>query len=210
MDKIRIGFALLPSIEHQQKLVALQKLVRCQYSLEPELSLDGNLPHLTLFQGSFTADTPYSAILKSLSEGLSYSEFRIPQAAEPIVYQPKGWYFLLVLNTVLLAGLHEEVLARCLPYLAIEPLKQSDYLADLTPAERASFEAFGYRYAGTCFLPHITLGRLYGDETADVVETINRELVNSFANDPICFDAMSVYMMGINGAHSETLAHIKL
>lgn len=196
----RLGVALLPRPDHMRSAVRAQRDVGGGQVLRPPLALAGNLPHLTIFQGPFTDAVEPERELKRVirSAGLP-REVRL--AFTGIVHQPIGWVFLTLERPPLLENLQATTLSHLTPHLDRDAFKASE--DTYTEAERASATAYGYRYTGDAYLPHITLGRAE-EQTA-------RELTSSApARTRLpslwVFDRMSFYVMGEHGAHAQTLA----
>lgn len=109
-----LGVALLPSAEHTRSAVQLQTDVGEDHGLQPPLSPDGNLPHVTVFQGPFLDSLSPERELRTIADSMSLPE-EIRLASTGIVYQPTGWVFLSLERPKLLSELQAAVLSVLAP-----------------------------------------------------------------------------------------------
>ncbi|MBH5338789.1 hypothetical protein IHE55_30025 [Streptomyces pactum] len=194
-----LGIALLPTAEHRTAAIRLQREVGGGHELRPPLSPDGNLPHVTVFQGPFLDSFDPATELDRIVAGADAPE-RIALASRGVVYQPTGWVFLALERPPLLEKIQQSTLAVLAPHLDRPAFDPSKDVSRFTEDERESFERYGYRYTGPAYAPHITLGR--------AEEAVAQELVRS-APERVdvpgiwVFDRFSCYVMGENGAHAE-------
>ena len=201
-----LGVALLPMADHMRSAIKVQEDVGGGYGLRPELSIGGNLPHVTVFQGPFIETLRPDREISLISRSMSLPK-EIHLAFAGFVYQATGWVFLSLERPPFLEKLQEATLAVLDPYLDREAFDTSKDTSRFTAGESASYERYGYRYTGDAFAPHITLGRSE--------EGIAREIVRAAperAQVPAkwAFDRLSFYVMGENGAHSEILVEERL
>jgi hypothetical protein len=75
-------------------------------------------------------------------------------------YQPVGWLFLNLKLAPWLAELQRTTLEEVQPFIESAAIDRNKSLEGYTSAERRSYLRYGYRYTGSSFKPHITLGRL--------------------------------------------------
>ncbi|MEO3750621.1 2'-5' RNA ligase family protein [Streptomyces sp. B6B3] len=197
-----LGVALLPCDDDLRSALRVQNEVRGPDGLRPALSVDGNLPHVTVFQGPFVDSLDPRQELDRISASVDLPpSVRLRFAG--IVYQATGWVFLSLERPPLLEKLQQATLAILDPLLDREAFDSSKDTSAFTDSEQASYARYGYRYTGDAYAPHITLGRAE-DEVA-------REIVRSAPDrtsvpQTWTFDRLSFYTMGEQGAHSETLA----
>jgi 2'-5' RNA ligase len=181
--------------------IQVQKDVGGEHLLQPPLRMDGNLPHVTVFQGPFVEALAPDRELKRIGGSVSLpSEVKLTFSG--IVYQPTGWVFLSLDRPPLLDKLQDAVLAALAPHLDRDAFDTSKDTSRFTESERVSYAQYGYRYTGAAYAPHITLGR--------AEEQVARELVRSAPERSTVptewiFDRLSFYVMGEHGAHAETL-----
>ena len=196
-----LGIALLPSAEHRTAAIRLQQEVGGDHPLRPPLSPDGNLPHVTVFQGPFLDSLDPAAELDRIVAGADAPE-RITLTSPGVVYQPTGWVFLSLERPALLEKIQQMTVEALAPHLDRAAFDAAKDVSRFSEDERVSFERYGYRYTGAAYAPHITLGR--------AEETVAQELVRS-APERVhvpgawVFDRFSFYVMGENGAHAEIL-----
>ncbi|MFD3656396.1 2'-5' RNA ligase family protein [Streptomyces sp. NPDC058620] len=196
-----LGVALLPSAEHTRTAIQLQKDVGGEHRLQPPLSPEGNLPHLTVFQGPFVDALDPVRELVTIGASVSLpSELHLTSTG--IVYQPTGWLFMSVERPLLLDKLQEAVLGVLDPYLDRSAFDTAKDTSRFTESERASFTRYGYRYTGDAYAPHITLGRTGEEAALELVRTAPER-----TSVPVhwTFDRLSFYVMGEHGAHAEKL-----
>lgn len=79
-------------------------------------------------------------------------------------------------------------------------------LGDLTEEQIAGIDRYGYRYSEKAFYPHITIGRNDEEKNDKILELLNEKLSEIPQNAKI--ERMTVYKMGKDGMHEETLAEI--
>ncbi|MFF4601868.1 2'-5' RNA ligase family protein [Streptomyces sp. NPDC001339] len=197
-----LGIALLPSADHQRAAIRLQEKIGGGHQLRPTLTKDGNLPHVTVFQGPFTDALDPEAELAKVAGSVALPG-EVQLAATGIVYQPTGWVFLSLERPPLLEGLQQAALHILDAYLAREAFDTAKDTSRFSDSERASFARYGYRYTGDAYAPHITLGRAEEHIAQDLVRTASERVS---VQPEWTFDRLSFYVMGEHGAHAETLA----
>ncbi|MFF7263605.1 2'-5' RNA ligase family protein [Streptomyces sp. NPDC008159] len=199
-----LGVALLPRADHLRAAVRLQKDVGGDVALEPPLHPDGNLPHVTVFQGPFTDSLDPAEALKSIGTSAAGAGLRgeVALCSEGVVYQPTGWLFLALERPSLIEDLQKTALATLAPHLDRAAFDGTKDLSRFTDDERASFKKYGYRYTGDAYAPHMTLGRTSENVALDLVRTASQRVA---LPKEWVFDRLSLYVMGQHGAHAETL-----
>lgn len=197
-----LGVALLPSADHMLSAIQLQEEIGGEHRLHPTLAADGNLPHVTVFQGPFTASLDPEKELGKISGSTTLPKV-IRLATVGVVYQPTGWVFLSLEKPPLLHGLQQTVLKALESHLDREAFDTAKDTTHFSESERAGFVQYGYRYTGDAYAPHITLGRAEERIAQNVVRTApERAAVPAHW----VFDRLSFYVMGEHGAHAQTLA----
>ncbi|MFG2560299.1 2'-5' RNA ligase family protein [Streptomyces sp. NPDC048496] len=196
-----LGVALLPSAEHTRSAIQLQTDVGEEHRLQPPLSPDGNLPHVTVFQGPFLDSLTPERELAAIADSMSLPE-EIRLASTGIVYQPTGWVFLSLERPRLLSELQAAVLSVLAPHLDRAAFDTSKDTSRFSPDERASFAEYGYRYTGDAYAPHITLGRAEEDIALKLVGSAPER---TSVQKEWTFDRLTFYVMGEHGAHAEKL-----
>ena len=201
-----LGVALLPRADHMVSAIEVQRDIGAGHMLRPVLSMEGNLPHVTVYQGPFT-----DAVVPRRELGCIVRAVHLPREihliSTGVVYQPPGWVFLSLERTPLLEKLQEAVLAVVEPYLDREAFDTSRDTSLFTESERASHARYGYRYTGEAYTPHITLGRAEEEVAREVVRAAPGR---SSVAGRWAFDRLSFYVKGEHGAHAETLAECEL
>ncbi|MCF3175226.1 2'-5' RNA ligase family protein [Streptomyces sioyaensis] len=195
-----LGIALLPSAEHVHRAIRMQQEIGGDHALRPGLTADGNLPHVTVFQGPFTDSLDPETELEKIGGTLALpKELRL--AASGIVYQPTGWVFLALERPPLLERLQAAALDALDAHLDRRAIGTKD-TSRFSESERASFARYGYRYTGDAYAPHITLGRAEEQIAQEVVRHAPRR---TSVPAQWAFDRLSFYVMGEHGAHAQTL-----
>ncbi|MFB7134441.1 2'-5' RNA ligase family protein [Streptomyces sp. NPDC056237] len=201
-----LGVALLPRADHTRSAIQMQKSLGGESPLRPPLSEEGNLPHLTVFQGPFVDALEPERELARISASVSLPN-ELSLASVGIVHQPIGWLFMSVERPVLLQKLQETVVDRLAPHLDRDAFDTSKDTSRFTETERASFAQYGYRYTGDAYAPHITLGRTEEDTALELVRTAPERI---HVPEEWTFDRLSFYVMGEHGAHAEKVAELPL
>ncbi|MZE79710.1 2'-5' RNA ligase family protein [Streptomyces xinghaiensis] len=199
-----LGVALLPRADHLRAAVRLQRDIGGEVSLRPRLEPDGNLPHVTVFQGPFADSLDPAEALESIGTAAAGNGLHgeLSLSTTDVVYQPTGWLFLALERPPLLEALQEAALAALDRHLDRAAFDRDKDTSRFTDDERASYERYGYRYTGAAYAPHVTLGRAEENTALELVRTardragLPKEMV---------FDRLSFYVMGEHGAHAETL-----
>ncbi|MFF7630191.1 2'-5' RNA ligase family protein [Streptomyces cyaneofuscatus] len=199
-----LGVALLPRADHTRAAIRLQQSLGGDQPLQPPLSEDGNLPHLTVFQGPFEDSLDPDRELARIKAALSLPD-QLSLASAGIVHQPTGWLFMSVERPALLAKLQEVVLDGLASRLDRQAFDTSKDVSRFTEPERASFARYGYRYTGEAYAPHITLGRT---DEATALELVRTAPERTRVPAKWIFDRLSFYVMGEHGAHAEKLAEL--
>ncbi|MFE5401814.1 2'-5' RNA ligase family protein [Streptomyces sp. NPDC056580] len=204
-----LGVALLPRADHLRAAVQLQRSVGGDVDLEPPLSTDGNLPHVTVFQGPFHDSLDPAETLAGINA--SAADMGLPGeltlSSPGVVYQPTGWLFLALERPPLLMSLQESVVAALDSHLDRSAFDGDKDVSRFTDSERISYQKYGYRYVGDAYAPHMTLGR--------APEAVARELVRTTPKrvslpGAWVFDRLSFYVMGQHGAHAQKLVELPL
>lgn len=203
----RLGVALLPCPDHTRTAIRLQReLAGAGDLLRPVLTEDGNLPHLTLFQGWLDDALEPGPALGNIAASMSLPT-AMTLASAGIVHQPTGWIFMSVERTALLHKLQETVTGLLEPHLDRAAFDTAQDMSRFTDDERASYARYGYRYTGEAYTPHLTLGRTDEDTALALVRS-----ASTHPGIPAAwtFDRLSFYVMGEHGAHAEKLHELPL
>lgn len=203
---MKIGFALITAPPFFNRLIELENRCHNLCGFYDRLGKTKNLPHTTLFQGNLRETCPYEDIAEEIAASLRKQQlYRVTFSR--VVYVPEGWCFLECVNTPELAALHRKTLALAEPYIVLPHDTGSENMSVMSACQQHAIRHYGYRYAGEAFYPHITLGRTTGEEER-VTELLNRETAQ--LGKEAMIDRVTVYGMGNNGTHAETLYKIKV
>lgn len=197
-----LGVALLPRADHLRSAIRLQQTLGGGRPLRPVLSEDGNLPHLTVFQGPFHDALDPGRELAGIAASVSLPG-ELTLASVGVVHQPAGWLFMSVERPALMEKLQRSVLDALVHRLDRAAFGSSTDMSRFTEAERTSFAEYGYRYTGDAYAPHITLGRTDEEAAAELARTAHERTRVPAA---WTFDRLSCYVMGEHGAHARQLA----
>ncbi|MEL7728083.1 hypothetical protein AAG612_00955 [Citromicrobium bathyomarinum] len=165
MQPKELGIALVFNDDDSRRMLQRQQVLVDEFGLQPDFGLAEDIPHLTLMQLNSVnwdvIDDYWQNIVRILE-----TQHVPPLIFDRVIYKPTGWYFWLAQKNDALQALHEEIVAASGSQTAPgEPDTKTDRF---TQAEKEAYETYGYRYAGSTFLPHVTLGKL-DDENPDVV-----------------------------------------
>lgn len=197
-----LGVALLPRADHLRDAIRIQRALGTDHELQPPLTPDGNLPHVTVFQGPFSDSLDPERDLERIGAALGLPA-EIHLGFTGIHYQPMGWVFLGLTRPSLLDKLQQATLAVLTPHLDRAAFDTSRDTSQYTEAERSSYARYGYRYTGDAYAPHITLGRTDEEAARNIVDTATER---AEVGPDWTFDRLSFYVMGENGAHARILA----
>ena len=104
-------------------------------------------------------------------------------------------------------SLHNKVLNEVTPYIILPEDRLKRNLEDLPKNQQEAIKNYNYRYAGDAFCPHITIGR-----STSKNETILKEMNMAICNFDLSpyVEKVTVYQMGTNGTHKNTLYEIAM
>jgi hypothetical protein len=196
------GFALLPSSDAREELRRFQEWACRDFPLVPKFGSESVLPHVTLFQGTMLRLLSVRDVLSDLRLALKTSPSPPVLRFDGVVYQPIGWLFLKVVPDPWIRDAQAHVVEGIASSIVVEAAGKdtSKYSAE----ERESFVQYGYRYVGSAFLPHITLGR--GEATKiQQAESIIGEQWARIGPKQCEVSSVTFYRMGAEGSHEETV-----
>jgi len=201
------GVALIPVADDIEAAVALQeRLARVHgTALEPALGPTGNLPHVTIYQGPMADTTDSAKILAEIKQEAGL-DAPVHTDATSIYHQPVGWIFLGLRTNDRLRQLQDVTMAAVRQHIDHDAVDLSKDESEYTELERLSYREHGYRYIGSAFKPHITLG--HTDEVA--AREIAAAGAEAAGERAWTFDRITFYVMGAAGAHSSIVAEESL
>ncbi|MBR1454228.1 MAG: hypothetical protein IJ593_06245 [Lachnospiraceae bacterium] len=203
---MNIGFALITGNPFFNSIVDLENEVHEICRFHNRLGRENNIPHTTIFQGSFNDYTDYSAILRDIREYYIDNSTDLKLHFKEVKYVPHGWYFYMCEKTEELKRLHYFTLGRCKEYIVLSPDRLNVDMNELTKDQVLGIEKYGYRYSANAFSPHITLGRNDIGINKDQINMLNKR-ISSILTDPV-IERITVYKMGKDGMHTETLDEV--
>lgn len=201
------GIALLPELETRQKIVDFRNTHE-DYVGGPKLGMDTNLPHMTILQCPYFPNAPHGDALRSIVErlslGVSKSHFT------SVEYQHVGWVFADIASEAWLAELQSACLNATHQFIDLQQINAAENFLGYSEAEKKNYLDFGYRYVGSSFRPHVTLGRSISPEAI----TLPPELIEAFRDElggaTVVFNELVFYRAGEFGALSEVLETVTL
>jgi len=201
---ISTGIALIPDVATIREVMRIQQAAQMIVPLEPILGEDEYLPHITLLQGNSDSPLASDELLDQLAHMLLTTPPQLSIAGAS--YVNRGWYFLDVRQLPLLDDMHELAFRCCrsrmIPPASIDKVSINGY----TPSQVQNYTAYGYRYIGSDFRPHITMGRTLDKRAAQR----DAELLDllSKLSESLSFSVSSFtsYCMGVNGGHLRAIA----
>ncbi|SRR5579883_64134 len=201
---MKLGIAMIPSLEAMNAVIALQKTLLPFYSLSPLLGTQHNLPHITLLQGRFKNDTDWVSLFSDLHNYCCQQKYLLEFQTTGLEYQLPGWLFLKLEPNILLFDAQRFIFERLKDSMF---LIQEDYLKDTSSyslLERQNYFIYGYRYIGQSFHPHITLGKIINNyHFLNKADVYNLDIFNFKIEGLI--QKITLYEMGENGSHANTL-----
>ena len=203
----KIGFALIAETNFVNKIVNLEHDFHEKAGFFDSLGIIKNLPHLTLFQGEMNDKMNYQEVADKIARVFDEMDSSPMLHFTHIDYIPQGWYFLLCEKSKELEALHFEVLRMIEQYISLPEDRLTRCTNDMPRAQIEAIQRYNYRFAGDAFFPHITIGRS-SERNEDVLNEMN--MVIKQINLSPSVDKITVYKMGRNGTHEETLYEIKL
>lgn len=204
-----LGMALVPRADYIDAAIALQRRVGAGAHLEPVLSAEGNLPHVTVYQGPLYDSVDLEKILTALKADLGLAS-PISVAATEILYLPTGWIFLELERAAVLENLQVAALTALEGGIDRAAIDNSTEAAGYAGLARENFHRYGYRFVGEAFLPHITLGRLAGDSFAAMEAMASSPVGLRPEENDWVFDRMTFYEIGDHGSHAAKVAEVRL
>lgn len=203
---MNVGFALVTGNPFFDNIVDLENEVHEICGFHNRLERKNNIPHTTIFQGSFEEHTDYSAVLRDIREYYVSNSADMKLHFQEVQYVPHGWYFYMCQKTEELERLHCFTLGRCKEYIVLSPDRMNRNMNDLTQDQILGIEKYGYRYSANAFSPHITLGRNDEGINEEIIVMLNKKLSSLEANPVV--ERITVYRMGKDGMHAETLDEV--
>ena len=204
---MKIGLAILPDAHGTDAIVAAQAKMARSAPIRPTLSASGNLPHISLLQCEVAADWDGSEIVDCLADTRILCAGDLLECVTVFVQKP-DWVFLGVHKAPSLVELQGLACRQMAAWLR-PPTAPGPNFAAYSDDEKASYLAYGYRYIGASFLPHLTLGRC--GEAAETLASHGRTLLGDGSiPSNLTAAALTVYHLGDDGTHARTLARAAL
>jgi hypothetical protein len=200
---INRGIALLPNEDYTRRFIELQRRTSDFLDLVPKFSVEGNVPHLTVVQGTFPSRMDFSSLMSAAHRNLPTTG-HLTLYPTQFVYKPVGWIFLEVRKDQGIDTVHRAVADVAASHL-VAPSAESGKTSSYTPEEISNYEKYGYRYMYDQFYPHITLGRLNREPTPHEIERVTAIARELDLFTPCSVYALSTYEMGSNGAHARAV-----
>lgn len=199
---MKLGFALITEQPIFNRIIEIEKSIHARAGFFDYLGEKINLPHTTIFQGNVSDDLDFCNVAEKVAEKFVELLPLKRIELENIVYVPEGWYFWMWKKTDALMNLHRATLKEVEPFILLDPDRLKRNTGIMSKSEIEGLKKYGYRYASDAYSPHITIGRSTGKN-----EHILDELNGLFSELPhiSTIERLTVYKMGSNGTHAETL-----
>lgn len=205
-----IGIALVFDEAVASAFVKLQESSFSVVKLEPNLSLNGNIPHVSIIQGALKHENCAGAVWENLRKTLTLSARDLQLRFDQITYKETGWYFLTILRSNALEQLQMYTLASMEPHLLTSVAGTNKSITHYTDDEVHSFKKYGYRYIGKAFFPHVTLGWSPDGYSEATLNTLAECYAHSAIPQIVAPSAITMYRLGKQGAHAEMLFALRL
>lgn len=199
------GLALLPAEQGIERIAAAQQQALSVLS-GPKLTAALNLPHITIYQAPFDYRTLWHSVLHDLAAAVPH---RLTVRIRDIAVVPDRLLHAELEQEPWMPVLAEAARAVCTPLLNRNQLLPASLLPGYTQQDLEQYRAYGYRYAGSAWRPHLTLGRTLSAE----ITTPPTALVDAFASlidVPLPISALAVYTAGDQGELHEVTSSIPL
>lgn len=206
-----LGVALLPTNEVRDFMIGLNRALRERYETSYELSKIKNLPHLTLYQGTFAAYGDLNRSIRALNSAQQKFGRTMHERLEEVEIVlnnlttfPSGYVTFQCKRTESLQRLHEDVLALA----SMVRLKDVQSIwernkVQLTSEKEEAVRKYGYLDAYELYDPHFTIGRiirpLNEDERHTILQMLNEKAVN-FIGHMSRPSALIIYELGVDAA----------
>lgn len=204
---MKIGYALITDNPVFSRVIGVENRIHGQSGFADYLGEEKNLPHTTIFQGDLSEDMDYREVAGKIADKFAELFPRKTIVFEKVEYIPEGWYFWMCKKDRAFQRLHDYTLELVKPYILLDPMRMEKIKEEMPRIQREAIRQYGYRYAGEAFSPHITIGRSQGKDVK-LLEKLNEQLGDGETRAAI--SRVTVYKMGNNGTHSETLYEINL
>lgn len=204
---MKIGFALICQSPFFEEVIKIENQIHQSAGFFDSLGANINLPHTTLFQGEMDDTIDYAEIAKKIALETKRLIPNLKITFSKVVYVPEGWYFLECEKTEALQRLHNFTLKLVEPYIVLTEGRLKRNTRNMPRNQIDALKNYGYRYAGSAFHPHITVGRAT-EKNEDVILKLNNAFGALDKNTSI--GRITVYKMGNNGTHESTLHEILL
>ncbi|MCC5668868.1 hypothetical protein LC653_34695 [Nostoc sp. CHAB 5784] len=207
---MKVGIAMVPSAQMNQYLVELQKEVMSFCSLRPLLGTEFNLPHITLLQGLFKNNLNWFNLISDLRDYCTQQKYSLEFKLSGLEYQPPGWYFLTLSPNIIFGEAHRFVFERLKDSMYLTEEDRQKDTTNYSTLEKENYFKYGHRYIGDAFYPHITLGRSI-DKSRIQDEAYLINTVKVFTSNIVgTIQKITIYEMGENGSHANTLYYVNI
>ena len=164
----------------------------------PALGIEENLPHTSILQHPYRPDVSYD-------EYLDLADSVMEASWGEAYYQPNGWLFAHVDTPSALVDLHYRLFEETKGLIDVDQIDQSRDLTGLNETEQRNYRSYGYRYLGSEYRPHVTLGVTRGGASlisADLVQAFHEQ----FAGKSFLYDRIVFYEAGECGVLKRIVA----
>lgn len=203
------GLAVLPCRRDQSRLIDFQKEHRDLLS-GPELGLSENLPHVSVFQSQFDREDLSENILETVrAEALLSGKEKLTSVLTSVGYQPDNWAFVHVGCEDWMIDLQRSAISSLGDLIRADEIDLEKDFGGYSKQEAAYYGHYGYRYVGSEFRPHFTIGRTPKGQDY-VPSSVVCNFAKKLAGIDVAFERLAFYEAGESGAFARTLAEVDL
>jgi 2'-5' RNA ligase len=127
-----------------------------------------------------------------------------------VEYQHVGWVFADIASEAWLAELQSACFDATLQFIDLQQINDADNFLGYTEDEKRNYLEYGYRYVGTSFRPHVTLGRSISPEAMTLPPGLVEAFRDELGGSTVIFNELVFYRAGEFGALAEVLETVPL
>ncbi|MEM1393367.1 MAG: hypothetical protein AAGG00_08765 [Cyanobacteria bacterium P01_H01_bin.150] len=214
MNSIKMGIAIIPDNETLKAIVKLQQQVSSICPLQPVLSEDTNLPHMTLLQGRFRNLPAVHKLIYDLQKYLQQIYLKQPEIfifhQLKCIYKPPGWYFLQPNPDTIGHQAHQFCFDALKNIMLLLECDRQKNMSGYSTSETSNYKQYGYRYIEQDFYPHLTLGQTFNRSASEKIDLWMQSLPTQQINIKGRFQRITLYKVGNFGSHSESLMDLRI
>ena len=196
------SISLIPAEEDINLLITLQKQILKKHpNLNPILSSDTNLPHITIIQGQFKPNFIPQHHLEKIHNHIKsiIKSQKLTVNLDNLITKPQSWLFLTLEPNSILTQIHNFTFNQT--SLFLENGDPNHNASNYTPCESQYYKKYGYRYIKEAYLPHFTIGKSKKPLTQESLKTLQKTIRLLLSKRPkITIDRLVFNEMGDYGS----------